>query len=211
MKANRLNCCLVLKIVALLIFLVLLKTYLIRFRVKPNEDHSELVLTTSVCDEVIKEEDFTPPVIYKGKPASVDFESWPEARLYYTAITEQAAEGPNFAGHYTVASWGCGTSCFDYAIVDSITGKIVWYESKPIENKSFSYDLSSNLMIFNKKTELDYLKGKTLAEIIEDDIWYARMGRDYIVLEEESDSEQPWLHMLCTENALDGIRAIDEN
>ena len=39
-------------------------------------------------------------------------------------IRKQAAEGPNFAGHYTVAIWGCGTSCAQFAIVDNATGEV---------------------------------------------------------------------------------------
>jgi hypothetical protein len=32
--------------------------------------------------------------------------------------------GPNFAGHYIVVQWGCGTSCVMMVIVDALTGKI---------------------------------------------------------------------------------------
>lgn len=35
-----------------------------------------------------------------------------EARMYRTRIREAAREQPNFAGHYIVASWGCGESIF---------------------------------------------------------------------------------------------------
>ena len=47
-----------------------------------------------------------------------------EARLFRTVIRDAAAKGPNFAGHYTVAVWGCGASCTSAAIVDAITGKV---------------------------------------------------------------------------------------
>jgi hypothetical protein len=39
-------------------------------------------------------------------------------------IREGAADGPNFAGHYTVAAWGCGTSCTDFAIIDAKSGRV---------------------------------------------------------------------------------------
>jgi len=45
-------------------------------------------------------------------------------RLYRTRIKEAAAKGPNFAGHYSVAEWGCGTACHQLAIVDLNTGKV---------------------------------------------------------------------------------------
>ncbi|MBI4479763.1 MAG: hypothetical protein HY651_07040 [Acidobacteria bacterium] len=33
-------------------------------------------------------------------------------------------EGPNFAGHYFVITWGCGTGCLGIVVVDAITGRI---------------------------------------------------------------------------------------
>ena len=32
-------------------------------------------------------------------------------------------KGPNFAGHFTIMSGGCGTSCIFHIIADHITGK----------------------------------------------------------------------------------------
>src|SRR5574341_1202298 len=34
-----------------------------------------------------------------------------EARMYRTRLREAAREKPNFAGHYIVTYWGCGTEC----------------------------------------------------------------------------------------------------
>ncbi|MGZ5838295.1 MAG: hypothetical protein ACXWI2_02975 [Croceibacterium sp.] len=48
----------------------------------------------------------------------------PEARRYRTAIARGAAVGVNFAGHYTIVGWGCGSSCLDWAIVDRVTGTV---------------------------------------------------------------------------------------
>ena len=47
-----------------------------------------------------------------------------EARLFRTVIRDAAAAGPNFAGHYTVAVWGCGASCTSAAIVDARSGQV---------------------------------------------------------------------------------------
>jgi len=33
-------------------------------------------------------------------------------------------KGPNFAGHYFVVSWGCGSQCVMMAIVDAKTGVV---------------------------------------------------------------------------------------
>ncbi len=53
-------------------------------------------------------EAFSTPVI-SLKPARVDLESHPLAKRYRTRLREGAAEGPNFAGHFTIVGWGCGT------------------------------------------------------------------------------------------------------
>jgi hypothetical protein len=61
--------------------------------------------------------------IYRGKPAAARPVS-KRAHEFRTAIRDGAKAGPNFAGHYTVVSWGCGSSCFQLAVVDAITGRV---------------------------------------------------------------------------------------
>ena len=74
---------------------------------------------------------FDPPVFEsypatptKDKPHVVDLSSHPRARRYRTMLRTQAQEGANFAGHYTIAGWGCGIACLEFAIVDASTGKV---------------------------------------------------------------------------------------
>jgi hypothetical protein len=67
-------------------------------------------------------EDFRTKV-WRGKIAPLNLQSHPLARKYRTLIREQMRDaGVNFAGHYTVASMGCGTGCSITAIVDARTG-----------------------------------------------------------------------------------------
>ncbi|MBS1914073.1 MAG: hypothetical protein JST22_18950 [Bacteroidetes bacterium] len=70
-----------------------------------------------------KFEDYRTSDKLKGKPVPAKPQS-AEAKLYRTAIKEGAKEGPNFAGSYTVVTWGCGTACLMFAIVDGRTGKV---------------------------------------------------------------------------------------
>jgi hypothetical protein len=60
---------------------------------------------------------------FNGRPAPVKL-STAEARRYRTVIRQGAREGPNFAGHYTIATWGCGSGCVQFAIVDAKTGAV---------------------------------------------------------------------------------------
>jgi hypothetical protein len=64
-----------------------------------------------------------PAVVSKHKPASLKLET-PQAKHHITAIRKAVQRGPNFAGHYTVADWGCGTECGVYVIVDDSTGRV---------------------------------------------------------------------------------------
>jgi hypothetical protein len=64
-----------------------------------------------------------PATVFDGQPARPKLET-PLAREHVTIIRKAASRGPNFAGHYTVVDWGCGTSCGVYVIVDDLTGKI---------------------------------------------------------------------------------------
>jgi hypothetical protein len=47
-----------------------------------------------------------------------------QGRRYRTAIRQAAQQGPNFAGHHRLATWGCGTDCRGFAIVNLKTGQV---------------------------------------------------------------------------------------
>ncbi len=61
---------------------------------------------------------------FAGKPAAPDVRSHPRSRMFRTMIRAGAQQGPNFAGHYTLVHWGCGSGCSAYAIVDARTGRV---------------------------------------------------------------------------------------
>jgi hypothetical protein len=58
-------------------------------------------------------------------PAQLDPQSNPLAKRYRTVIREEMTHGPNFAGHYRVVFWGCGTSCSQLAVVNLKTGQVM--------------------------------------------------------------------------------------
>jgi len=59
-------------------------------------------------------------------PAKVNLKSSAMARKYRTMLRRGVAKGPNFAGHYAVVGWGCGTSCVQFAVVDLKSGEVVF-------------------------------------------------------------------------------------
>lgn len=82
----------------------------------------------SQCVEEMKVADDTSPLgSFNGISKPVDFSSFSKARTFYTRITETVSSGPNFAKHFTLAYWGCGTDCYGYAVVDANTGGIIAY------------------------------------------------------------------------------------
>lgn len=162
--------------------------------------------SVSICDEIVTK--VNPKVEpYAGEIADVNFDSLPEAKLFQSTITEQSAEGPNFSGHYTVATWGCGTECQGFAIIDAITGDIVEYKPS-IEHQvseGLSHSLDSNLLILNPKSDnqeyLDSIKGSSVSEVVADD-FEAHKARIYYQLIQNNDEAH--LRELCVENILDG-------
>jgi hypothetical protein len=60
----------------------------------------------------------------RARPAPVDLASAAYGRMYRTKLREAAAAGPNFAGHFTLALWGCGTGCQIVAVIDARTGRL---------------------------------------------------------------------------------------
>jgi hypothetical protein len=61
---------------------------------------------------------------YAGVNAVPDVSSDPRSRRYRTQLKSWALQKPNFAGHYILATWGCGTSCTEVAVIDAMTGKV---------------------------------------------------------------------------------------
>src|SRR6476620_2304120 len=60
--------------------------------------------------------DFAVAADFHRKPAAPILPTKTQ-RVFRTAIREAAAKGPNFAGHYTIAEWGCGSGCMSSVVV----------------------------------------------------------------------------------------------
>jgi hypothetical protein len=77
---------------------------------------------------LLRFEDFRVSETFKGKPAPVKLSS-SRARMFRTMLRTNAEEGVNFAGHYIVATWGCGSDCHSLAIIDARTGNVYFTPS----------------------------------------------------------------------------------
>lgn len=63
--------------------------------------------------------------IYNGPVGFVDL-SPPNAYSYRTRLLDGAQQPVNFAGHYQLVQWGCGTTCSTGAVIDALTGQVIF-------------------------------------------------------------------------------------
>ena len=84
------------------------------------------LLPQEICSQAEKPRpkfsDYRVKNIYRGRPARAIITK--EFREIRTVIRKGAGSDVEFAGHYTVPRWGCGTDCNGFVIVDSISGKV---------------------------------------------------------------------------------------
>jgi len=61
--------------------------------------------------------------MFDGTPAAPQFKTSSQSE-FRTMIRWATRKGPNFAGHYTIAAWGCGTACEQIVVVDLRSGDV---------------------------------------------------------------------------------------
>ena len=74
--------------------------------------------------------------IFKGSPARPLLDSR-RARLYRTVLRQGVKEGPNFAGRYTIVTWGAGLGVFSLAVVDAKGGKVYFPPFTTVGNTAY--------------------------------------------------------------------------
>ncbi len=130
--------------------------------------------------------DYQVPIAPPPADPKLDLQSSPTARMYRTVLRQEIAKGPNFAGHYRVAIWGCGSSCADFAVINLETGRVIELaDVHAITNTYFDVDAkffpdseSDDTFGFRKDSRLLILLG----DLNEDE---NREGVFYYILENE--------------------------
>ena len=93
---------------------------------------------------------------YIGKTASLALAR--DDRMFKTRLAWAAKnQRPNFAGHYILTTWGCGTTCLMGAIINARTGKVHWWGfsiccwSSDADDKfqPIEFRLNSKLIVFS--------------------------------------------------------------
>ncbi len=116
------------------------------------------------------------------KDYKIDFDTAPDALNFETKIRESVNNGPNFAGKYAYAGWGCGTNCESAAIVNLETGEIVEYGL--INSLGAKHREDSRLLILNPRQE---------DEFSESDSVFSEVKSKYFLMEKDQ------LLLLCEE------------
>lgn len=85
-----------------------------------------------------------------------------DVRLHRSTLGAEAANGPNFAANYTIASWGCGFSCSSAAIIALASGRVAfpaelrqistryardWVADRPLRYRGMRFNPDSRLLI----------------------------------------------------------------
>lgn len=120
---------------------------------------SMLVLTYFAFGQKGKPPIFTqyPAAVEKARAKDIDFRHSPGAGSFRTRLREGLAEGVNFAGHYIVVGWGCGTGCISGAIVDARNGRAYfpnafhdiasWWDDNGYTDEPVKYRKNSRLFV----------------------------------------------------------------
>jgi hypothetical protein len=86
------------------------------------------------------------------KNVKVNLRSHKSANMFRTNLRNAAKEGVNFAGHYILTTWGCGTNCTQSAIIDARNGRVFFPDQ--LEGAGFGFcDLPDNTEPFVYKAD----------------------------------------------------------
>jgi hypothetical protein len=83
-----------------------------------------LVLGAGPSGASPKFDDYPAAAEWDGTRAPLNLTT-PAARLFRTRLLRASREKPNFASHYRVAIWGCGSNCISGAIIDLASGAVL--------------------------------------------------------------------------------------
>jgi hypothetical protein len=113
--------------------------------------YSQKLLSQSVINS-LSFESFPVEKIICNSSAPINLSNNSNAYKFRTVLTEGAKQGVNFAGHYTIVTWGCGTSCQVLAVIDRQTGQV--YFPEIVASVGFDYKIDSSLLIVNPSQNL---------------------------------------------------------
>jgi len=91
-------------------------------------------------------------IIYRGAIAKLELKN-PEHRRFRTALRNGYKSGINFAGHYCLVYWGCGSPCQSGAIIDVTNGQVYDIPSAAV---GYNFKKNSRMLIVNPPDSNSY-------------------------------------------------------
>jgi hypothetical protein len=86
---------------------------------------------------------------------AIDPKSHSLGASYATRFSAANETAPNFAGKYSIVSWGCGSSCENGAIVNRETGQILG-QLPVVAERGLLYEADSKLLVINPYVNDNY-------------------------------------------------------
>jgi len=100
-----------------------------------------------------------PAKVEKAQVKAIDFRHSRGAETFRTRLTDGLRRGINFAGHYIVVGWGCGTGCISGGIIDARNGRVyfpnafhdvgVWYDNNEYTPEPVKFKKNSRLFVIS--------------------------------------------------------------
>jgi hypothetical protein len=136
--------------------------------------------------------------VYKGRAAALKLTT-PLARGYRTRLREGSRRAVNFAGHYKLHTWSCGTGCLQTAFIDAKTGEVYFPAELNgfilcfFDSETVAHDLEDSLQ-FQKGSRLIVMSGYPNSERGKDEpkqglYYYEWTGSELKLLKFEAKSE----------------------
>lgn len=101
-----------------------------------------------------------PVTVERARIKTLNFKRDPDAAAYKTRLSSAVKGGTNFAGHYIIAGWGCGTGCTNAAIIDARTGKVMWPDELTNVDATYGDGYSEVQLDFKKNSRLLIIHGR---------------------------------------------------
>ena len=117
----------------------------------------KMVKENHVHTKIPKFADFEVKNVYQGQPAVVEPPAESTDWRFVEALEYWVPQGPNFAGTYTVVTWGCGTLCQAFAIVNAQTGTL--FQPKEVSEVGLKFQINSRLLIINPPNDIKEMYG----------------------------------------------------
>ena len=100
-----------------------------------------------------------PSPTYRGPFGRVDLSS-PNIYQYRTRLRNGAQLPPNFAGHYQLVQWGCGTECSAGAVIDALNGQVTFLPTAVTQGMEAAMDAKFKAVEFRADSRLIVFSGQ---------------------------------------------------